>query len=1193
MKHAWNILLFVAILSALIPTTVCNAWWSISLYNTEEDPDNRTTHLQIGQEALNTISELEYPDLKQMRSGIAGGIEDWMSGPTDDERAHGKKYQADAGEFNGGPIDRWWRNSKYPDDGVLPQYKVFIFDRSDYSAYYYLAMMAHLVGDQAVPAHAANINHVQPWQPWEEWPGALDPDYGDNLENGADWTVPAHYTGQLLRIEETEDDYDPTFYYFDPVDHQGSLDLTQRNLKEWKYQIPSQPEKQYWNPPSNPLRLYQGQAFNIGTEWGHYGTNADGVEQDTYQYDRDMDTQKILRDQFTQAIQYTAGVLCAASRKLPPLVRDFALGGPVSTIPVLIDKQHGTDITFKIMENRTQTVKIRLITININTSKEYFIVASDQTATDQKWDWAPRPLVAYERDPLNPNLGHTLPWERSFTLPAWKGVVVPVDPQNGTGAVSLPKGTYALKIFVKDSDGNELNEVYKEINSDNDAAGKLFTDNDTQRYFSIDSGPEANLDLAVVFQPYFPYYNYTAGPLRRYRESLKDLLTALEGSSVPAENIRLISSGCESSTNAQGKIVIGECPTATNYTYEGARTRLNGDWPTYALGGGKFSANLLDQGISKAYEYLESLPQSPHNVRRALIFTNWVHWDPRKTPPITPQANGWDNPFETAVTAFQGGGSVPAFEFDAVDFYPSAVEGYRSAIANSGKMEQRYPFDLDEHFNTSVTTGTSVRPALTGTQVGYLALQNPYPTGSSKDWNAGAATLSSSQKKLLFPWINQAAGDKFQVQPGNQLVSEIPVDATMTRLSIGVTADVAGTQVSLVRPDGTVVEKTQTADGWLTDDPQITYTQGSDYYTIQAPEPGLWQVRLDGRALAASAQVGVRAYTTSAHRVDETLPAEVRPGEMFSFSVEAGGIGLLRSPALRVEFLRDAGSVYEIGERVTNLQPTDDGLGGDARAGDGRYAGNHAVSGYEGPMRYRVVLEGLDDQGHPVHRESDGTLYARGDPPTIEPLGPFGIVADPQPLIRAKVRDEVKIASQGIRLDGRALSCIYDSATGVLSARPTAPLAAGEHTVEVTAADGIAQEATPEVWTFVAGSTLVATDPQGDDRGPGYYTYPTDATQYPAGSFDLLSLRVGQSAGATLVHATGREEIAVTVGLSALATTQVQLNQVVDVYLDTDGIAGSGQQELLPGRNVVLESGASWEYVITMSSSGAVLRNAT
>jgi len=228
MNRVRNVLVLVTIISALVPASVCNAWWSMN----QRGP-TVPTHLQIGQAALDYISEEEYPDLKQMRSGIVGGIDDWMSGKNDDRNAHGYKYeteyQGDAGRFDGGPVDRWWANPDYPVDGVLAQYKAFNFDRRDYSAYYYLAMMAHLVGDQAVPAHAANIYHLQPLVDL-----LLDEDYGDNLENGADRTAPQAYTGPLLKIDETSTKYDPTYYYHNKTASKGSLDLTQSNLAQWR-----------------------------------------------------------------------------------------------------------------------------------------------------------------------------------------------------------------------------------------------------------------------------------------------------------------------------------------------------------------------------------------------------------------------------------------------------------------------------------------------------------------------------------------------------------------------------------------------------------------------------------------------------------------------------------------------------------------------------------------------------------------------------------------------------------------------------------------------------------------------------------------------------------------------------------------------------------------------------------------------
>ncbi len=44
----------------------------------------------------------------------------------------------------------------------------------------------------------------------------------------------------------------------------------------------------------------------------------------------------------------------------------------------------------------------------------------------------------------------------------------------------------------------------------------------------------------------------------------------------------------------------------------------------------------------------------------------------------------------------------------------------------------------------------------------------------------------------------------------------------------------------------------------------------------------------------------------------------------------------------------------------------------------------------------------------------------------------------------------------------------------------------------------------------VAAHAVEFTDPRGDDKGPGTYTYPTDGV-YKAGSFDLVKLKAEKS----------------------------------------------------------------------------------
>ena len=103
---------------------------------------------------------------------------------------------------------------------------------------------------------------------------------------------------------------------------------------------------------------------------------------------------------------------------------------------------------------------------------------------------------------------------------------------------------------------------------------------------------------------------------------------------------------------------------------------------------------------------------------------------------------------------------------------------------------------------------------------------------------------------------------------------------------------------------------------------------------------------------------------------------------------------------------------------------------------------------------------------------------------------------------------------------------------------------------------------------------LAIQDPEGDDYGPGSYTYPTDPA-FDAGAFDLKEFAVGAD----------EENLVFTfsfvgpvnnpwgsgIGLSV---------QALDVYLDTDHQAGSGRRLLLPGRNAALAAEDAWDYVV-------------
>ena len=135
----------------------------------------------------------------------------------------------------------------------------------------------------------------------------------------------------------------------------------------------------------------------------------------------------------------------------------------------------------------------------------------------------------------------------------------------------------------------------------------------------------------------------------------------------------------------------------------------------------------------------------------------------------------------------------------------------------------------------------------------------------------------------------------------------------------------------------------------------------------------------------------------------------------------------------------------------------------------------------------------------------------------------------------------------------------------------------------LSAARFVALFAAPLFATSALAGNVTFTDPKGDDVGPGSYKYPTKA-EYKKGSFDLTELSVKDS-GANL-------EITISIAApfedpwdSAKWPTPGNgfSLQMFQLYVDTDGKAGSGEQIGLPGANVAFADDARWEKVIIIS----------
>jgi len=102
-------------------------------------------------------------------------------------------------------------------------------------------------------------------------------------------------------------------------------------------------------------------------------------------------------------------------------------------------------------------------------------------------------------------------------------------------------------------------------------------------------------------------------------------------------------------------------------------------------------------------------------------------------------------------------------------------------------------------------------------------------------------------------------------------------------------------------------------------------------------------------------------------------------------------------------------------------------------------------------------------------------------------------------------------------------------------------------------------------------------DPTGDDKGPGTYTYPTDAV-YTPGSFDLTEFEVGSGDNPDF-KVTLNQKLADPWGMGVGFATQM-----VFIFIDTKA---GGHTEGLPGLNVQFAPDSAWDKVIILSPQPA------
>jgi len=190
--------------------------------------------------------------------------------------------------------------------------------------------------------------------------------------------------------------------------------------------------------------------------------------------------------------------------------------------------------------------------------------------------------------------------------------------------------------------------------------------------------------------------------------------------------------------------------------------------------------------------------------------------------------------------------------------------------------------------------------------------------------------------------------------------------------------------------------------------------------------------------------------------------------------------------------------------------------------------------------------------------------FSSGPGVALYPAVAGGGWGDPQPL------KEVAFSSTTLEL-AVPFEALGELSTGDRLAF-VAVVSQGERDLDVAPSTGPARVVVPELQPVTA--LLTVADPEGDDHGPGAYTYPTDAAFDP-GCFDLREFMVGADEESLVFAFTFFGPVNNPWGSgSGLAV------QALDVYVDVDGQVGSGSRLLLPGRNAALPATQAWDIAV-------------
>lgn len=385
-------------MTELQPSPTVDKWWSVTFFG--------AAHRAVSKAALNFIDKNIFPDIRAAGDIIKDG--------SNDESGHFQPTR------NGGDVKAlWFGKERFFKGGVIRNYEQFRFEE----AYERLGTLCHLTQDQAVPTHAANIEH------------GID----DSFEGFGSDNV-------RITLARGSGVMEPYAYY------QAVQDETRSKLPGWTDPATGAP---YWvaAPDAPPL----GRDSTFGP-WGHYGGrhNSDRYALPPPQNSsspRNSNSEayvsahpEIRDQQLAAAGAATVSVLQSASRRLPPLVQGLTV--TTVTFTYAEGPQTGYSISFTAYDNRSPKVYYEAS------------LCKDGRALG---------IAAHGDVQLARTDPDKIMYSAKF-ISGWSGQTVWSD------FTRLPPGKYVMDVRLTDADGNITPD---EVNADD------IPSNDTRAEFTI------------------------------------------------------------------------------------------------------------------------------------------------------------------------------------------------------------------------------------------------------------------------------------------------------------------------------------------------------------------------------------------------------------------------------------------------------------------------------------------------------------------------------------------------------------------------------------------------------------------------------------------------------------------------------------------------------------------------------------